>query len=74
MAAPIEFANSGLRELCGIQRQVGKRHDCIVATMVEENGRTFTEPGSKIYLQPVCVEPFFRSPVRSSDKEDTDNF
>src|SRR5262245_13324798 len=56
MPAAVAFADGRLRELCGVERQVSKRHDLVVAAVIEKDEGYPRQPACEIGRQLEIIE------------------
>src|SRR5829696_4619016 len=72
MSASIEHAESCMRNLFRIEREVCERHPLVVAAVVEEHRQAFGELRREIFLQTVLVNvPVLDAPVGCRDQKQT---
>src|ERR671920_1919889 len=70
MPASIELAESRLRKLCRIEREVSERHQLVIATVVEEHRQALGELQGEVCLQYILVNlPVLDAPVGCRDQE-----
>src|SRR5215218_3202874 len=74
MPASIELAESRLRKLFRIEREVSERHQLVVATVVEEHRQALGELRGEVCLQDILVNlPVLDTPVGCRDQERSGN-